>query len=250
MAISFYSNFSARVNSTILKGVQNASADLSRKYDTAWGAGGSLGKVENATPIATMSISCLPGFGGFTFNPAPSNHPAELLGASFSIGIGNGEGATIPNGYINSSSLKVSVGSLPIITIGIIGTELIPGGFDGTNSNTTTIDDNYQYLPKNYKVSVGAIKSYISTTTVPYAFINNFGSIKPSFIYSNDLPKTIVQIESYSASTHVVGRTYDLNNDATNFLCTNKKYSSDIGSIGTSIMTYESTSASAVRYSL
>lgn len=247
MAISFYSNFRAEIGGITLKGVQNASADLSKKYDTAWGEAGFLGKVENATPIATMSISCIAGLNTFPFTALSNN---DIIGKSFSIGIGNGKGGTIPNGYINSSSLKVSVGSLPIITIGVIGTELNPASLDGTDSNTTTIPDDYTYLPKNFKVGGGAIKSFIMTTTVPYAFVSSFGEIKPSFIYSNDLPKTIAQIETYSATTHVVGETYDLSSDVTNFLCTNKKYSSDIGSIGTTISTYESSLESSVIYVL
>jgi len=252
MAISFYPNFSVTIGNAILNGVQNASADFSKKYDTAWGVGSAIARVENATPIATMNISCIPGLSNFNYSPPTTfSDNNNIVGRDFSISYGNGAGAKITKGYINSSSLKVSVGSLPIATIGVIGTEFEGVAGNGSNTNNSTIDNDYSYLPKNFKVGGAAVKSFLMTTTIPYSYISSYGSKQPSFIYLNDIPKTIVQVETYSATSHVAGGgTYNISNFATNFIVTNIKTNGDIGSIGTVTTTYESQVGSTIVYSL
>jgi len=250
MAISFYSNFSVTIGNAILNGVQNASADFSSKYDTAWGNGGPISRVENATPIATMNISCIPGLSNFNYSPPTTLSDNNIVGRDFSISYGNGAGAKITKGYINSASLKVSVGSLPIVTIGVIGTEFAGVAGNGSNTNST-IDNDYSYLPKNFKVGGAAVKSFIMTTTIPYSYISSYGSKQPSIIYLNDIPKTIVQVETYSATSHVAGGgTYNISDFATNLIVTNIKTNGDIGSIGTVTTTYESQVGSTIVYSL
>jgi len=251
MAISFYPNFSVTIGDAILKGVQNASADFSSKYDTAWENGGPISRVENATPIATMNISCIAGLSNFSYSPSTTLSDNNIIGRDFSISYGNGAGAKITKGYINSCSLKVSVGSLPIVTIGVIGTEFAGVAGNGSNTNNSTINNNYSYLPKNFKVGGAAVKSFLMTTTIPYSYISSYGRKQPSIIYLNDIPKTIVQVETYSATSHVAGGgTYNISNFATNFIVTNIKTNGDIGSIGTLTTTYESQVGSTIVYSL
>ena len=250
MAISFYPNFSVTAGNTTLHGVQNASADFSRKYDTAWGNGGPISRVENATPIATMNISCIAGLSNFSYSPPTTFSENNIVGTDFSISYGNGAGAKITKGYINSSSLKVSVGSLPIGTIGVIGTDFDGVAGNGSSTNST-IDNDYSYLPKNFKVGGAAASATLNVSAGPYSYISRYGSKQPSIIYLNDIPKTIIQVETYSATSHVVGGgTYSINNFATNLIVTNRKTNGDIGSIGTVTTTYESQVNSIISYSL